>query len=79
MHAEEERAYDDDHVRVARLHTRRRRSVLVPFKILSVDHSQDGIEPEIMLRLPFQLANLEGKRCRKCGAPTAQQQVRASS
>lgn len=50
--------------RVTYLHLSRDARVLVPGEVLSVDDRQNGIQLEV-LRLPFQLSNLKGKRGRK--------------
>ena len=57
--------YDDDQVCVAGLHTCRRRRVLVAFKVFSVDDGDDRVQPEVVLRLPLELADLESERCRE--------------
>lgn len=51
--------HNQDDIRIARLHLRRRGGVLIPGKVLRVDDGHDGVELEIVVRLAFKLPNLE--------------------
>ena len=56
------RAYDEDDVGVAGLHSRGGRGVFVPGEVLGVDDGDDRVELEVVVRLALELPDLECER-----------------